>query len=857
MSKKRLVHKLYNLDGFQENLLPVVVQSVTLQFVNINTENNEFMKKVIDWEYMLLCGSILAKSDNGEHLDVAYRIAQYCLNSLETNENQKLAATIILDSMTNASTIQLAMEKELIPTTYKENVPLTFQLEMIKRGIQYSVLDQGTNNLLYVNRFQLDAYKGAMENDWTSISAPTSGGKSFIILQMLIQYLKKQNNQVIVYIVPTRALIQQVEYDLHKALSVNKLGKVYVTSVPIFPKDMENESVVFVLTQERLQWMLLDNHEIKPSMIIVDEAQKIGDGSRGILLQQVIEEIIRRTSEAKFIFSSPMTSNPEIFLNKATSGSLKKSIVTEQVTVNQNLLWVSQVPRKPTQWNIELCLKDNRIYLGKFTMRNRPTQVSKRLPFVAFELGNKEGGNLIYANAPAEAEKCAKILWDLRGDEADTTDKEIHDLIKLIKKVINKDYVLAEILTRGIAFHYGNLPLIIKNEIERLFKNGKIKYLVCTSTLIEGMNLPAKSIFIRGPKKGIGTPMNEIDFWNLAGRAGRQGKEFQGNVICVDVTDSKLWNGEPPSIKKKYVIEPSVDMVVQNIDQLIDFIEAGTPRKEASSNPELEYGFGYFLGEHIRNDGLNNSPFLDSYEKETVKIVEKTIAESLQDIEIPKEIILKNPAVSPIAQQKLLQFFKECDEEIEQYVPLLPESDEALDQYCRIVEKISGFLSGDPAAITYPHALLVVEWMRGYSLSRIINRNWKYWKEKNKNLQTVIRDTMRDIEEYARFKFVKYSSCYIDILKYFLECNGYEEIVKDIPELSLWLEFGVSQGTQISLMSLGLTRTSAIAISEYIVDTDLTPKQCIEWLKEHNLDSLDLSPIVITEIYNILSVNAK
>ena len=60
--------------------------------------------------------------------------------------------------------------------------------------------------------------------------------------------------------------------------------------------------------------------------------------------------------------------------------------------------------------------------------------------------------------------------------------------------------------------------------------------------------------------------------------------------------------------KKKYVIEPSVDMVVQNIDQLIDFIEAGTPRKEASSNPELEYGFG-FLGEHIRNDGLNNSPF--------------------------------------------------------------------------------------------------------------------------------------------------------------------------------------------------------------------------------------------------------
>ena len=138
----------------------MVVQSVTLQFVNINTENNEFMKKVIDWEYMLLCGSILAKSDNGEHLDVAYRIAQYCLNSLETNENQKLAATIILDSMTNASTIQLAMEKELIPTTYKENVPLTFQLEMIKR--EY--------NTLYLIKEQIIYYM-LIDFNWMPIKA--------------------------------------------------------------------------------------------------------------------------------------------------------------------------------------------------------------------------------------------------------------------------------------------------------------------------------------------------------------------------------------------------------------------------------------------------------------------------------------------------------------------------------------------------------------------------------------------------------------------------------------------------------------------------------------------------------------
>ena len=121
---------------------------------------------------MLLCGSILAKSDNGEHLDVAYRIAQYCLNSLRRTRI-KISCNNHFRFYDKCFNYPVSYG-ERINTYYlqRENVPLTFQLEMIKRGIQYSVLDQGTNNLLYVNRFQLDAYKGAMENDWTSISAP-------------------------------------------------------------------------------------------------------------------------------------------------------------------------------------------------------------------------------------------------------------------------------------------------------------------------------------------------------------------------------------------------------------------------------------------------------------------------------------------------------------------------------------------------------------------------------------------------------------------------------------------------------------------------------------------------------------
>ena len=47
--------------------------------------------------------------------------------------------------------------------------------------------------------------------------------------------------------------------------------------------------------------------------IIVDEAQKIGDGSRGILLQQVLQQIAVN-DVTRFIFASPMSENPSSLL---------------------------------------------------------------------------------------------------------------------------------------------------------------------------------------------------------------------------------------------------------------------------------------------------------------------------------------------------------------------------------------------------------------------------------------------------------------------------------------------------------------------------------------------------------------
>jgi replicative superfamily II helicase len=255
---------------------------------------------------------------------------------------------------------------------------------------------------------------------------------------------------------------------------------------------------VMVLTQERLHILLIGLPAGRhPTLLIVDEAHKLGDGARGVLLHNVIDTLANQAPSMRIFFASPMVSNPEILLRGRKSSGNQQALTSSHVTVNQNLLWVSQVPRKSKRWNVEVCIGEAMVEIGHIELPFRPTSVSKRLTLIAKVLADPIGGNLIYADGAAVAEKTAHQLWDLCDGQSDIKgDAELTGLIDLIKRYVHPQYALATTLERGVAFHYGNMPLLIRVEIERLFKENRIRFLVCTSTLIEGVNLPCKSIVI-------------------------------------------------------------------------------------------------------------------------------------------------------------------------------------------------------------------------------------------------------------------------------------------------------------------------------------------------------------------------
>jgi hypothetical protein len=64
----------------------------------------------------------------------------------------------------------------------------------------------------------------------------------------------------------------------------------------------------------------------------------------------------------------------------------------------------------------------------------------------------------------------------------------------------------------------------------------------------------------------------------------------------------------------------------------------------------------------------------------------------------------------------------------------------------------------------------------------------------------------------------------------------------------MMLELGVSRVTEVSLMALGLSRTSVVALSEFIVADDLSREDVRSWVNEHREVRDGLPALVRREI---------
>lgn len=804
----------------------------------------------VDWNFALFCASALSASPTERSMKSVLRIATGCLTANDSDMTHRQAAAALLDRVGNRRAIELAERREHVPIEFWTSLPPVMRLETIRNRLDLSVpLSSGEN--LAVNSFQRDLWRNMQELDWVSISAPTSAGKSRIVREWFLESLREAEPSTVVYLAPTRALVEEVSRDF-RVLTPPGVG---VHVMPWDPELDASEQRALILTQERLHLIQRDRESFRIDMLFVDEAQGLGGPDRGLLLNQVIERAITDNPSAQVIFASPLSANPEALLTDAPSNARSRAMLSDTVTVNQNLLRVEGVKGKPTQRRLLLVHQGEPTEVAGFDLPHKPTHVAKRIAYVAHALGGVEGGNIIYVNTADEAERVANELTSLLPHES--IDDDIDALRQLARSAVHRKFALADALPKRVAFHYGNMPLALRTEIERQFRDGKIQYLICTSTLLEGVNLPCRTIFMRNPQKGRGKPLSEFDFWNLAGRAGRWGQEFQGNIVCVDTDDSDLWPNLP-SVRRRSTLSKSTQTGLKDPSVLLAYIRSGY--SVALSSSPAENLFSYLATKSV--SGQSIGPLLElvasSDERDEIS---HAIAQSIENASFPLYLIQRHAGISPIGMQRLFTRLSDETRSLSELVLPSPKAKDAKERYYAALVLIGSTMTTEFGANTtdadddkrkWQLANLFVNWMKGMPLAALIDQRAR----RPIKLPKAIRDVMRDIETVVRFHAPKYLSCYSDLLTHLLGTRG--ESIQDIPDVTMMLELGVSRPSEIVLMTLGISRTTVVALADSIPSESWTKAEALDWLRLVATSSTQPLPaLLLREVDEIIATKGR
>jgi superfamily II DNA/RNA helicase len=705
-------------------------------------------QETIDWERLLLAGSILARSVERRHQEAALRIATAAV-TLETTRRIRDGGAILLGQLSNHRAISLAEGRNRVAAQLDSRLGLSMRLEAQRRKIESAVLIESTGHWLSVNDFQRTFWTEATGNhNWLSVSAPTASGKTFVVLQWLLDSMIVGDARIAIYLAPTRALVSEIEDNLRALLKGT--DSIDVTSLPLREKYevaiAGGRKLILVFTQERLHLLvniLTDNVHV--DLLIVDEAHKIGDHQRGVVLQDAVERVSRANLGMKVVFISPATQNPGDLLDDAPKGSNTASVDSDAPTVLQNVVIAQQVPRKPKEWTLSLRNGPSANAIGTLHLANKPAGLRKRLAFIAAAAGAR-GGTLIYTNGAAEAEEVALLVSQLISP-AEIIDPELAELAELARKGVHRSYLLAPLVERGVAFHYGNMPSLIRMEVERLFRDGKIRFLACTSTLIEGVNLACRTIVLGGPRKGKGKPMEPHDFWNLAGRAGRWGNEFQGNIICIDPDDAKAWPGGVPE-RARYPIKRETDAVLGQVGEMAAYLQLrkGAVVQDLEDSDQFEQVSAYLLSTYLRAGSIAGAGFAKRHDPAEIDKINVSLAKLAEGIDLSAETAVRHSGVSAVGLQSLLNGFRSYEGDIENLLPAPAESIDSYDRFLTIMRRINTdvFPAFQPDGLVPLHALIVLEWLKGLSLAAIIKKRIDYQDARGKTykLSVLIRDTM-------------------------------------------------------------------------------------------------------------------
>lgn len=608
------------------------------------------------------------------------------------------------------------------------------------------------------------------------LNLPTSSGKTLIAEYRILQALNQFKDQGgwVAYIVPTKALVNQIYNQLRKDfgnihLSVEKAsGAIELDGFEQhLVEDGGNTTTfdVLVTTYEKMNLLVrqgLGTSENRPLVLtVIDEAHNLEEKQRGLTLELLLSTIKNDCQEANFLLMTPDISNShDIVKWLAPDRGQVINLELDWWQPNERVIGAVQVDGRAKDYNylLKTLHSDKGTYeIGEdiplFNVTNAENTASvtrkskvKIAIAVATNFLSLKAPIIVVASDPGETYSIAEKLFEKSNAEY-IPDDDVELLIKLVQSELGNDFPLARFLRKRIAVHSSALPDEIRLLVEDLMSNEKLQALVATTTIAQGINFPVSAVVMGAYNYPYLGPMPVRDFWNLAGRVGRAGQDSMGWVGISARNDEDL-QGVASYIKSASGILLSqlvnaIDNILIHRDENFDrwlFIDERWSailqyishlRRQCNSQEifltqleqKLQSTLGYrqlteekkkFLKEKIR--GYASS----------ISLIDAKISDATGFSTVSVRQMIARLATSGITPNDWSknQLFSEQNQSMQKLVGIM------LNTY-EIKKSIEELNSGEQALDRTSIARLIIDWVNGNEISRIAR---KFYPDENLNL---------------------------------------------------------------------------------------------------------------------------
>ncbi len=402
---------------------------------------------------------------------------------------------------------------------------------------------------------------GVLSGTSALIQMPTSAGKTRATELILRSGFLSDRFSLAVIVCPFRSLCHDIRGDMAQAFAADNVAINEATDS--FQADLSIEELwarktILIVTPEKLLYLLRRTPELAATigLVVYDEGHQFDSGARGVTYELLLTSLkLMLAPNIQIVLISAVIANaarisewllgnPELVVDGTGLLPTSRSIA---FTTWRNPLGALEYvnPLDPDDREFFVPRVIEAVTLPALPRERTPRVFPKAEdgPSVGLYLGLKlvsKGSVALFCGRKDTAAKIcedAAVMsargMDLAGPTAVSDGNEVARIAALFGRQMGAAAAVTRSAALGIFPHHASVPHGLRLSIEFAMKASLIKFVVCTSTLAQGVNLPIKYLIVTSVNQGKDRILVR-DFHNLIGRAGRAGMHIEGSVIFAD-----------------------------------------------------------------------------------------------------------------------------------------------------------------------------------------------------------------------------------------------------------------------------------------------------------------------------------